>query len=58
MNTLTGLFIITAGAFCQSGFYVPINKVKRWSWESFRFGILNPFRSFSANYSNLSSFIN
>lgn len=30
-----GLLIIALGAFCQSSSYVPINKVKEWSWESF-----------------------
>ncbi len=30
-----GLLIIAIGAFCQSSSYVPINKVKKWSWESF-----------------------
>jgi L-rhamnose-H+ transport protein len=35
MNTLTGLLIIAAGSFGQSSSYVPINKVKNWSWESF-----------------------
>lgn len=27
--------IIAVGSFCQSSSYVPINKVKQWSWESF-----------------------
>lgn len=35
MNTLIGLVIIAIGSFCQSSSYVPINKVKAWSWESF-----------------------
>ena len=35
MNTLFGLLIIAAGSFCQSSSYVPINKVKEWSWERF-----------------------
>ena len=30
-----GLLIIAIGAFCQSSSYVPINKVKSWSWESY-----------------------
>lgn len=30
-----GLLIIAIGAFCQSSSYVPINKVKKWSWESY-----------------------
>ena len=30
-----GLLIIAIGSFGQSSSYVPINKVKSWSWESF-----------------------
>lgn len=32
---LIGLLIIAVGAFCQSSCYVPINKIKSWSWESY-----------------------
>jgi L-rhamnose-H+ transport protein len=35
MNTLIGLLIIAVGSFGQASSYVPINKVKNWSWESF-----------------------
>lgn len=35
MNILIGLIIIAIGAFCQSSSYVPINKIKQWSWESY-----------------------
>jgi L-rhamnose-H+ transport protein len=35
MNTLIGLFIIAVGSFGQSSSYVPIKKIKDWSWESF-----------------------
>ena len=35
MDILIGLLIIAAGAFCQSSCYVPINKVRGWSWESY-----------------------
>ena len=35
MNLVVGLFIIGLGAFCQSSSYVPINKIKSWSWESY-----------------------
>jgi len=35
MNILIGLLIIAIGAFCQSSSYVPINRVKQWSWESY-----------------------
>lgn len=35
MNTVLGLLIIAIGSFCQSSSYVPINKVKEWSWESY-----------------------
>ncbi len=30
-----GLLIIAIGAFCQSSCYVPINRIKSWSWESY-----------------------
>lgn len=35
MNILIGLLIIAVGSFGQSSSYVPIKKVKSWSWESF-----------------------
>lgn len=35
MEILIGLIIIAIGAFCQSSSYVPINKIKDWSWESY-----------------------
>ena len=35
MEIIIGLLIIAVGAFCQSSSYVPINKVKGWSWESY-----------------------
>ena len=35
MNLLIGLLIIAVGAFCQSSSYVPINRIKQWSWESY-----------------------
>ena len=35
MEIVIGLFIIAIGAFCQSSCYVPINKIKDWSWESY-----------------------
>ena len=35
MDILIGLLIIAVGAFCQSSSYVPINKIKSWSWESY-----------------------
>ena len=35
MNLFLGLLIIAIGAFCQSSSYVPINKIKAWSWESY-----------------------
>lgn len=34
-SILIGLLIIAVGAFCQSSSYVPINKIKSWSWESY-----------------------
>lgn len=35
MNTIIGLIIIAIGSMGQSSSYVPINKVKDWSWENF-----------------------
>jgi len=35
MDIVIGLLIIAIGAFCQSSCYVPINKIKDWSWESY-----------------------
>lgn len=35
MEIVIGLVIIAIGAFCQSSSYVPINKIKEWSWESY-----------------------
>ncbi len=35
MEVIIGLLIIAIGAFCQSSSYVPINKIKKWSWESY-----------------------
>ena len=35
MDIVIGLLIIAVGAFCQSSCYVPINKIKEWSWESY-----------------------
>jgi L-rhamnose-H+ transport protein len=33
--TIVGLLIIAVGSFGQSSSYVPIKKVKSWSWETF-----------------------
>ena len=35
MEIFIGLLIIAIGAFCQSSSYVPINRIKEWSWESY-----------------------
>lgn len=35
MEIVIGLLIIAIGAFCQSSSYVPINRIKSWSWESY-----------------------
>ena len=35
ITILIGLLIIAVGSFGQSSSYVPIKKVKEWSWESF-----------------------
>ncbi|MCQ2324770.1 MAG: rhamnose/proton symporter RhaT [Paludibacteraceae bacterium] len=35
MKLFLGLLIIAIGAFCQSSCYVPIRRIKDWSWESY-----------------------
>lgn len=35
MEIIIGLIIIAIGSFGQSSSYVPIKKIKNWSWESF-----------------------
>lgn len=35
MEIVFGLLIIATGAFCQSSCYVPINRIRKWSWESY-----------------------
>lgn len=35
MNSLIGLIVIALGSFGQSSSYVPIRKIKNWSWECF-----------------------
>ncbi|MDR0422552.1 MAG: L-rhamnose/proton symporter RhaT [Proteiniphilum sp.] len=35
MNTVFGLLIIAAGSMGQSSSYVPVNRIKAWSWENF-----------------------
>ncbi len=35
MEIFIGLIVIAIGSFCQSSSYVPINKIKDWSWESY-----------------------
>lgn len=35
MRIIIGLLIIAIGAFCQSSCYVPIKRIKQWSWESY-----------------------
>lgn len=35
MEIVLGLLVIAIGAFCQSSCYVPINRIKEWSWESY-----------------------
>lgn len=35
MNIIIGLIIIAVGSLGQSSSYVPINKIRNWSWECF-----------------------
>lgn len=34
-NAFLGILVIAIGSFCQSSSYVPIKKIRKWSWESF-----------------------
>lgn len=35
MNSLLSILLIAIGSVCAASFYVPIKKVKEWSWESY-----------------------
>lgn len=35
MNSLLSILLIATGSICAASFYVPIKKVKGWSWESY-----------------------
>ena len=35
MNSFLGVVIMAIGSACAASFYVPIKKVKEWSWESY-----------------------
>lgn len=35
MNPIAGILMMAAGSICAASFYVPIRKVKSWSWESY-----------------------
>jgi L-rhamnose-H+ transport protein len=35
MNMIIGLVIIALGSFGQSSSYVPVNRIRNWSWECF-----------------------
>ena len=35
MNPFLGLLIIAIGSTSAASFYVPLNKVKNWAWETF-----------------------
>ncbi len=34
MNLIIAIALIALGSFCAASFYVPLNKVKSWSWET------------------------
>lgn len=34
-NILIGILLMTIGSFAGSSYYVPINKIKNWSWETY-----------------------
>src|ERR1035437_7444446 len=35
MNPLLGILLMAVGSACAASFYVPIRKVKLWSWETY-----------------------
>ena len=35
MNPVFGIFLIAIGSIGAASFYVPLKKVKVWSWESY-----------------------
>jgi L-rhamnose-H+ transport protein len=35
MNSLLSIIIMAIGSICAASFYVPIKKIKGWSWESY-----------------------
>lgn len=35
MDSLQSIFLMAIGSACAASFYVPIKKVKEWSWESY-----------------------
>ncbi len=35
MNLIFAILLIAVGSFCAASFYVPLNKIKGWSWETF-----------------------
>ncbi|MBN2482543.1 MAG: L-rhamnose/proton symporter RhaT [Bacteroidales bacterium] len=35
MNPILGILLIAVGSICAASFYVPIKRIKGWSWESY-----------------------
>jgi L-rhamnose-H+ transport protein len=35
MNSLLSILLMAVGSICAASFYVPIKKIKSWSWESY-----------------------
>lgn len=35
MNSILSIILMAVGSMCAASFYVPIKKVKNWSWESY-----------------------
>ena len=35
MNSLLSIILMAVGSICAASFYVPIKKIKSWSWESY-----------------------
>ena len=35
MNSILSIMLMAIGSICAASFYVPIKKIKNWSWESY-----------------------
>ena len=35
MDSISSILLMAVGSICAASFYVPIKKIKNWSWESY-----------------------